>query len=57
MSLYQISIAICVGIFYICILPGIGNKTNANEMINYIPKGNLWVMWQSMRATVSKRLK
>ena len=33
-ALYLICIAIYVGIFYIFILPRIGNKTNVNEMIN-----------------------
>ena len=55
--MYLISIAIYVGIFDIFIIPRIGNKTNVNEMINYLPKSKGWVMWQSMKASVSKILK
>ena len=36
--------AMCIGIFYICILVGIGNKTDTNEMGNYVPKTKHWVL-------------
>ena len=48
--LYLISIAMCVGIFYIYVLVIIVNETHWNEMSNYAPKSKHWVMWRSMRA-------
>ena len=55
-KLYLISIVICVGIFYICIIVGIVNETDENEMSNYVPKSKQWVMWKLTRASVSKIL-
>ena len=56
MLLYLIYLGICVGIFYICALVVIVIETNANETSNYFPRIKRWVMWQSMRESISKIL-
>ena len=50
--MYLTYIAIYVSIFYIYALVGIRNKSNANELTNYIPKSKCWVTLRSMRSPI-----